>query len=99
VSLDDIEVERWMGPMHTVGLTGGIGVGCTVWCYWMEGVMWLWIWVAGKEVKPHFTQFLSVSVVRGVGVFDCSDGCHDDVGMVSVGICQGSSFDDIIALW
>jgi len=33
------------------------------------------------------TQFLSVFMVRGVGVFDCSDGCPDNVGMVSVGIC------------
>jgi hypothetical protein len=40
-----------------------------------------------KEVKPCFTQFLSVFVVRGVGVFDCSDGCPDDLGMVNVIIC------------
>ena len=38
-------------------------------------------------MKPHFTQFVSVFMVRGVGVFDCCAGCPDDVGMVSVGIC------------
>jgi hypothetical protein len=40
-----------------------------------------------KKIKPHFTQFLFVFVVRGGGVFDCSGGCPADVGMVSVGIC------------
>jgi len=34
--------------------------------------MWLRIRVAGKEVKSRFTQFVSVFVVRGVEVFDCS---------------------------
>ena len=47
---------------------------------------------------PRLTQFDSCFVVRDVGVSDCSDGCPDDVGMVNVGICWGSSFDDISAL-
>jgi len=53
----------------------------------MEGVMWLRIRVAGKEVKPRFTQFVSVFMVKGMGVFNCSDGWPDYVWMVSVDIC------------
>ena len=37
--------------------------------------------------EPSFTQLVSVFVVRHMGVFDCFDGCPDDVRMVSVGIC------------
>jgi hypothetical protein len=40
-SLDDSVVERWMGPIYAVGLTGGVVVGPTMWRYQMEGVMWL----------------------------------------------------------
>lgn len=45
-------------------------------------------------MKPHWTQFVTVFVVRGVGVFDCSDGFSEGVGVVSVGICK----DDVDAL-
>jgi hypothetical protein len=79
-SLDDSEVERWTGSIYTVGLTGGVRVGCTVRRCRMKGVMWLRIRVGGKEMKLHCTQFVTIFVVRGVGVFDCSDGFHDDVG-------------------
>lgn len=47
-------------------------------------------WVLGEEVKPSFTQFVSVFNVKIMGVFCYFDGFPDDTG--SVGPSNGCKF-------
>jgi hypothetical protein len=51
-----------------------------------EGTVWLRRRVGGKEMKPDFTQFVSIFKDEVVGVFDYFGGFPDDVEMVSVDV-------------
>jgi hypothetical protein len=65
-------------------------------CQWQD-IMWLIRRVEGKEVQPHFAQFVFIITVEVV--FDHFHGFPDDAGIVNVDVCQEFSFTEFDAVF